>query len=64
MSPETRAALEKERELRPMALPGVAPQTVSTDAGTSQGAGTPAWVLPLALLAGGFLLTFALTRRG
>jgi hypothetical protein len=62
VSPETRAALEREREFRPMQLPGT--QTVSTDAGSSQGSSTPAWGLPLAFLAGGFLITFALTRRG
>jgi hypothetical protein len=62
LPPEARAALEKERELRPMQLPGT--QTVSTDAPASQGAETPAWVWPVTLAVAGFLVTFAFTRKG
>ena len=49
---------------RPLPMPGTTPQTVSSEAPAAEGAGTPAWLLPLAFLAGGFLITFALTRRG
>ena len=62
VSPETRAALDRERELRPMQLPGT--QTVASSGATAEGTETPAWVWPTVLAVAGFLVTFAVTRKG
>jgi hypothetical protein len=54
---------------KPLPMPGTtpqtpAPETVAGSNATSQGAGTPAWVWPVALAVAGFLVTFAFTRKG